>query len=135
MPSERTLATPGGCDPVERLRELRCTRMRDPRQRGVVEDAELMLDGGDQPRVTVAERRGPPRGVRVDVAPTVGVDDPRALRLHDDDRIDLGAVPTHFRVGMPDTALVEFYDSRAIVGRHGTRLRLRRSAYPIRIAP
>jgi hypothetical protein len=73
----------------------------------------LTLQFRHEAGVAVAEGRRPPGCVGVDVAATVGIDEARAVRFDDDDRVDVGTVPTHFSVWMPHSSLVEDDDSIA----------------------
>ena len=61
--------------------------MRDARERAVAELVGLPRERGDEARVIVPERRDPPRGVGVEVAPPVDVEEARALGARDDERL------------------------------------------------
>ena len=84
---KKTCSSPAGATPAERLGQLRRGLVRDARERRVASDSAWRRERGDQARVRVAERRRPPGGVAVEIAAPVRVEQARALRAHDHERI------------------------------------------------
>ncbi len=105
-------------DAAQRLGQLRCGRVRHAGERAVAVLARLPFERRDQTRVVVTERRHPPRRVGVEIAASVGVEEPRALRAHHHDRVDARRVLVHRRVRVPDPPLVEGDDVVAVDAGH-----------------
>jgi len=76
----------------------------------------LVLQCLNQPRMVMAKGSHPPGGVGIDQPAAVDVPEVGALRPRHDDRIDLGAVAIHWRVGVPHALLVECNDAIPIHG-------------------
>jgi hypothetical protein len=101
-------------DAAQRLGQFRCGRVRHAGERAVAVLARLLFERRHEPRVVVAERRHPPRRIGVEIAASVGVEEPRALRAHHYDRVDARGVFVHRRVRVPDPPLVEGDDPLAL---------------------
>ena len=88
---------------AEALRQLHHRLVRQSGQHHVIERVELARQRGLHARVAVAEQVDPPGADRVEVAPAVGVDQPRPFGARDREQ-RLGFEPLHLRAGMPDRA-------------------------------
>ena len=101
------------CQLDQPLRELGRARMGESEHRRVGDAIELVAQRLVDQRMSMAVHVAPQRGVAIDVAPPVLVDEVGALGVVDHDRV-LGAPITLLRERVPEVPVIELRDG----GRH-----------------
>ena len=98
---EERVTEPSGREAREALRQLHRGAVGEARQHHVLEGRELLGDRGVDRRVGVAEQVHPPRAHAVQVAASLEIVEPRALRMGDRHEGE-AFVRLHLRARMPD---------------------------------
>ena len=121
----------GEKDPLQRAfgekrgefpRQFSGERMSEAEKRRVTDFFRLPLDGGGDAWVSVAVDVRPDRGIPIEIALALRVEQPGALSVRDDGRLVVWIAPIILRrERMPAVALVEIQPSSGVVAHRGQR--------------